>query len=192
MKPLPRLLVALSCAVSLHSAWSAESAPKPNIILILADDLGYSDLGSYGGEIETPVLDGLAVNGLRFTQFYNTGRCWPTRAVLMSGYYAQQVGIDPRIGREWPSWLTLLGPRLNAAGYRSYLSGKWHLKHSAGHVSAGFARSYQLRDHNRFFSPETHFEDGVPLPATQREEGKYTTRDIAGAAGRYCEIRRQV
>ena len=115
MKCLPLIRWALmGCIIATLS--SAQSSPaQPNIVLILADDLGYSDLSSFGGEIETPNLDALADDGLRFTQFYNTGRCWPTRAVLMSGYYAQQVGIDPRIGKEWPSWLTLLGPRLNEA-----------------------------------------------------------------------------
>ncbi len=67
---------------------------SPNVIFILADDLGYSDLGCYGGEIETPNLDSLASNGLRFTQFYNTARCWPTRSALLSGYYAQQIHRD--------------------------------------------------------------------------------------------------
>ena len=67
---------------------------KPNFLVILVDDMGYSDLGCYGGEIDTPNLDGLAENGLRFSQFYNTGRCWPTRASILTGYYAQQVRRD--------------------------------------------------------------------------------------------------
>ena len=67
---------------------------RPNVVLILADDMGFSDLGCYGSEIATPNLDQLARNGLRFTQFYNTARCWPTRAALMTGYYAQQVRRD--------------------------------------------------------------------------------------------------
>ena len=71
---------------------------KPNIILIMADDLGYSDLGCYGGDIETPNLDALAADGLRFTQFYNTGRCCPTRASLMTGLYPHQAGISHMIG----------------------------------------------------------------------------------------------
>lgn len=183
---LPRLI--FGClSFGLGAVAIPASAERPNIVLILADDLGYSDLGSYGGEIETPVLDGLAASGLRFTQFYNTGRCWPTRAVLMTGYYAQQVGIDPRIGPEWPSWLTLLGPQLNAAGYRSYTSGKWHLKHPSAHENAGFTRSYQLRDHDRFFSPERHWEDGEKLPVTPRDAGVYTTRDIAKRAVSYLQ-----
>ena len=72
----------------------AAAEPRPNVLVILADDLGYSDLGCYGGEIETPHLDSLARGGLRFTQFYNTARCWPTRAAILTGYYAQQVRRD--------------------------------------------------------------------------------------------------
>ena len=90
-------------------------AKTPNVLIILADDLGYSDLGCYGGEIETPNLDALATDGLRFSQFYNTARCWPTRASMMTGYYAQQVNRDKIAGRKFggtrggrPSWAKLL------------------------------------------------------------------------------------
>src|SRR2546421_1237151 len=69
-------------------------AARPNVVLILADDMGFSDLGCYGGEIQTPNLDGLAKEGVRFTQFYNTARCWPTRAAVMTGFYAQAVRRD--------------------------------------------------------------------------------------------------
>ena len=83
----------LICLVAiLLTTWT--QAKPPNVLLIMADDMGYSDLGCYGGEIETPHLDGLAKNGLRFTQFYNTARCWPSRAALLTGYYAQQVRRD--------------------------------------------------------------------------------------------------
>src|SRR5690606_14204104 len=68
------------------------AAEKPNVLLVLVDDMGFSDLGCYGGEIDTPNLDRLAADGLRFTQFYNTGRCWPTRAALLTGMYPHQVG----------------------------------------------------------------------------------------------------
>ncbi len=71
------------------AAWA-----KPNIVILLADDMGFSDLGCYGGEIATPNLDALAQRGLRFTQFYNTARCWPSRAALLTGYYAQEVRRD--------------------------------------------------------------------------------------------------
>ena len=88
------LLLSSFLTLFLLSAGSLAASPKPNILLILADDLGFSDLGCYGGEISTPNLDALAANGLRFTQFYNTARCWPSRAALLTGYYAQQVRRD--------------------------------------------------------------------------------------------------
>ena len=72
---------------------SVHAESQPNILVILSDDMGYSDVGCYGGEIETPTLDRLAHNGIRFTQFYNTGRCCPTRASLLSGLYPHQAGI---------------------------------------------------------------------------------------------------
>src|SRR5262249_15617010 len=72
----------------------ATGPTKPNVLIIVADDMGFSDAGCYGGEISTPNLDTLAKNGLRFTQFYNTARCWPSRAAILTGYYAQQVRRD--------------------------------------------------------------------------------------------------
>ena len=105
-----------TCGLSLFltSAYAAEADPAPgeskpappNIVLILADDLGFSDIGCYGGEIATPNLDRLAAGGLRMTDMYNTARCWPTRACLMTGYYAQQVNRDPMGPR--PGWAALL------------------------------------------------------------------------------------
>ena len=77
------------------TAWSAK---RPNIIIAMADDMGWSDIGCYGGEIKTPNLDKLAANGVRFTHFYNTGRCCPTRATLLTGTYAHQAGIGHMMG----------------------------------------------------------------------------------------------
>ncbi|MEO0476124.1 MAG: sulfatase-like hydrolase/transferase, partial [Planctomycetota bacterium] len=96
-----RCLVVLLAAVALAclSAY-AQDAPRPNIILIMSDDMGYSDLGCYGGEIPTPNLDALAMSGLRYTQFYNTGRCCPTRASLLTGLYAHQAGIGRMTGND--------------------------------------------------------------------------------------------
>src|SRR5947207_9540985 len=96
MKVSRILLVLLLTLLSpLHAAGPANlNAAKPNILIILADDLGWSDIGCYGGEIRTPNLDELAKNGLRFSQFYNTARCWPSRAAILTGYYAQQVRRD--------------------------------------------------------------------------------------------------
>src|SRR3954464_5157787 len=104
LKPGMKVLVAavaLLLSTAAHAAAPAGSAPatapaggRPNIVLILADDLGYSDLGCYGSEIATPNLDMLAAGGLKFTQFYNTARCWPTRAAVLTGYCPQQVHRD--------------------------------------------------------------------------------------------------
>ena len=87
---IPASRLALSCMMAallaVVVAMPVAKAAPPNVVVILADDLGFSDLGSYGGEIDTPHLDRLAAGGLRFTQGYNTARCWPTRAALLTGY----------------------------------------------------------------------------------------------------------
>ena len=159
---------------------------KPNVIVILADDLGFSDLGCYGGEIETPHLDELANNGLRFTQFYNTARCWPTRAALLTGYYAQQVRRDklsgiPSGGRgKRPVWARLLPEMLKEHGYRSYHSGKWHIDRMP--LENGFDRSYYLRDQGRFFNPRVHWEDDRKLPPVEPGTDYYGTIAIADHA----------
>ncbi|MEM7456067.1 MAG: arylsulfatase [Planctomycetota bacterium] len=157
---------------------------RPNVIIILADDLGFSDPGCYGGEIQTPVLNRLAENGLRFSQFYNTARCWPTRASIMSGYYPQQINRDSIPGirqggtrRERPDWAVLLPDRLEGAGYRSYHSGKWHI--DGNPMAGGFDHSYQMADHGRFFSPQRHFLDGEMLEPVERGTDFYVTTAIA-------------
>jgi arylsulfatase A-like enzyme len=168
------------------SAASAASAARPNILLILADDLGYSDLGCYGGEIETPNLDRLAAGGLRFTQFYNTARCWPSRAALLTGYYAQQVGRDEIPGAgggaagKRPAWAPLLPRFLESAGYRSYHSGKWHVDGMP--LENGFDRSYLVLDQDRYFSPRVHYEDDQKLPAVEPGTSYYATVAIADHA----------
>ncbi|MFO1095159.1 MAG: sulfatase-like hydrolase/transferase [Planctomycetaceae bacterium] len=158
------LLLILTIAFG-GSMASANESSRPNILCILADDLGWSDLGCYGGEIHTPNLDALATNGLRYTQFYNTARCWPTRAALLTGYYAQQVRRDdlPNLKRaDRPAWAPLLPVLLRPLGYRSYHSGKWHLDGLP--LQNGFDHSYDMRDQGRFFSPQQLAEDDVPLP----------------------------
>ena len=168
---------------------AAEQTRKsPNVLLIMADDLGYSDLGCYGSEIQTPNLDSLASNGLRFTQFYNTARCWPTRAALLTGYYPQQVNRDALPGKGGgggnrnarPIWARLLPDMLRPAGYRSYHSGKWHIDGMP--IQHGFDRSYLLKDQGRFFNPEVHWEDDQKLPAVEKDSGYYGTTAIADHA----------
>lgn len=157
------------------------AAEKPNILLIMADDLGFSDLGCYGGEISTPHLDSVAEQGIRYTQFYNTARCWPTRGSLLTGYYAQQIRRDSVPGvpsgggnrGKRQEWAELLAKRLTPAGYRSYHTGKWHIDGMP--IEQGFDRSYYLRDQGRFFNPTKHWKDDVELPPVEKGTGYYAT-----------------
>jgi len=90
------VLILISTLCFISAAVAAEPL-HPNFLIIVADDMGYSDVGSYGGEIATPNLDSLAADGLRFTGFYNTARCWATRGALLTGYYPQQIRRDGNI-----------------------------------------------------------------------------------------------
>jgi len=141
-------------------AASAQAEPRPNIIVILADDMGFSDIGCYGGEIPTPNLDRLAARGLRFTQFYNGARCCPSRAALLTGLYPHQAGVGgmtrPRPGPDGqplPGYAGHLNDRcvtiaevLRDAGYFTAMTGKWHLGQEHGVVpwKRGFERSLTL------------------------------------------------
>lgn len=138
---------------------SRREASRPNVLIIIADDLGFSDLGCYGGEIETPHLNGLAAAGIRFTHFYNTSRCWPTRSSLMTGYYPQQIRRDGVAGAplgyggggKRPAWAKTLAQRLQAVGYRTYHSGKWHI--DGDPTQNGFDRSNPTSRGPGFFDP---------------------------------------
>ncbi|WDE95397.1 arylsulfatase [Lentisphaera profundi] len=118
------------------------SAEKPNIVFILVDDMGYSDLGCYGSEISTPNIDSLAENGLRFTQMYNTSKCFPSRACLLTGVYAQQSGMDKKHAAMLNA--VTLGEVLKTAGYRTLASGKHHGTENL--FERGFDHYYGLRD----------------------------------------------
>ncbi|MDX1359049.1 MAG: sulfatase-like hydrolase/transferase, partial [Clostridia bacterium] len=142
--------------------YTLKKAKKPNIILILVDDMGYSDIGCYGGEIQTPNLDKLADDGIKFTQFYNTARCCPTRASIMTGLHPHQTGIghmtnvpensDHDLGA--PGYRGFLnnncvtiGEVLLQDGYHTYISGKWHLGMHGQEkwpLQRGFERFYGL------------------------------------------------
>jgi arylsulfatase len=181
--------VALLAALSV--TLPAAGSPRPNILIFLADDMGFSDASCYGGEIATPNLDTLAKGGLRFTQFYNTARCWPSRAAILTGYYAQQVrrdtvpGIKSGTSGERPPWARLLPEMLQPLGYRSYHSGKWHLDGKP--LQNGFDHSYLLEDHDRHFAPRLHTEDDKPLPPANADAGYYTSTAIADYAIKYLK-----
>lgn len=171
-------------------ATTVQAAPKPNVLIILADDMGYSDAGCYGSEINTPNLDALANDGLRFTQFYNTARCWPSRAALMTGYYAQQVRRDHLPNRRdgvgtRPEWAQLLPAMLRPVGYRTYHSGKWHI--DGGQLEAGFDHSYCLEDHDRHLNPKNHLEDGKKLPPVKKDSGYHSSIGITDYAIKYLQ-----
>lgn len=157
---------------------AAEPAPRPNIVVILSDDMGFSDIGCYGGEIETPNLDRLATGGLRFTQFYNTARCCPTRASLLTGLYPHQAGMGHMTqDRTLPGYRGDLNDRcitiaeaLKPAGYTGYAVGKWHVTkavdpkdEAAKHnwpLQRGFSRYYgTITGAGNFFDPATLVRD---------------------------------
>lgn len=147
-------LVILGAHIFATVTLGAQPEERPNIVLILADDLGYSDLGCYGGEIATPCIDALAADGVRFTQLYNSARCCPSRASLMTGLYPTQAGIgdfttpEPSPDRG-PGYLGRLNQRcatlaevLKPAGYSCYYVGKWHLHPDTGPIRRGFDEFY--------------------------------------------------
>ena len=176
-------------------------AAKSNVVVILADDLGYSDLGCYGSEIPTPNLDRLAAGGLRFTQFYNNARCCPSRAALLTGLYPHQAGVGgmidnyARAAREElnsPAYTDHLSPAtptiaevLRAAGYRTLMCGKWHLGYRPAQWPArrGFDRSLvQIDGAMNYFGPGVqHQPDRRPpmalddRPYVPPDEGFFST-----------------
>lgn len=132
---IARWLAAGALCLVLLGASASLASERPNIIIILSDDVGFSDIGCYGGEISTPHLDGLAEGGLRFTQFYNAGRCCSTRASLLTGLYPHQAGMGwmttysgpPAYAGDLNRECVTLAEVLRPAGYSTYMAGKWHL-----------------------------------------------------------------
>lgn len=143
------------CSLSANPLAGANE--RPNIVLIMADDMGFSDLGCYGGEIHTPNIDSLAEGGLRFTQFYNTGRCCPTRASLLTGLYPHEAGLGHMVyGDKGPGYHPYLNKEcvtiaevLGEAGYRTMMAGKWHVGHRRGQwpTDRGFEYFYGIHIH---------------------------------------------
>mgnify|MGYP001479466422 FL=1 len=152
--------LSLSFATSLAN--SKPNRTRPNFILVMVDDMGYSDIGCYGGEVKTPNLDQLAKNGLRFTQFYNTAKCHTTRAELLTGNYAYSIG-DNNMEHG-----ATFGEVLRPVGYRTLISGKWHQVPLP--TTRGFDRYYGLADGcSNFFNPGINARPGEGLPGRKRK-----------------------
>ena len=169
---------------------SAGAAPKPNIVVILVDDMGFSDLGCYGSEIPTPNLDALAQNGLRFTQFYNTARCCPTRAALLTGLYPHQTGVGWMTDdQNQPGYEGRLNDRcvtmaevLRPAGYLTAMTGKWHVGQNQGVTpkSRGFDRSLNAAAGGVYFADAPRADDA----RRRRSDSEDGTRATDGSAPR--------
>ncbi|TWT75049.1 arylsulfatase [Allorhodopirellula solitaria] len=169
------LLLATSALLSLAPVTAAEK--PPNIVIIMVDDMGFSDIGCYGSEIETPHLDALAGGGMRFSQFYNTGRCCPTRAALLTGLYQHQAGIGHMTGDQgrpaYQGYLNdrclTIGEALKPAGYFTAVSGKWHVGSAPEHWprQRGFDRFYGIPQggghHHRMLPGRTLVSDDAPI-----------------------------
>ena len=169
----------------LFVACGSALADRPNIVLIIADDMGYSDLGCYGGEIETPNLDALAEGGVRFTNFYVNNMCWPTRASLMTSLYPKTA--LPKNGSAdgglHPEAVTL-PEALGSDGYKTYMSGKWHLSNPnnldgpGAPQNRGFDRFYgTIHGAGSFFAPVSLSRDGQDASQDYQDDPDYYYTD---------------
>src|SRR5579871_2057564 len=183
--------VCLVVALAAFAIASAQNAPRrPNIVIILGDDLGFSDIGSFGSEIRTPNLDSLAMNGVRFINFYTHATCSPTRSMLLTGVDTHLNGLGNM--DEWAApnqWgvdgyegylnnrVVTLPQLLKDAGYHTYMVGKWHLGKSPDQIPAarGFERDFSLLDGAGSYWDMTNFTAAAPK-SVFTEDGRYLTR----------------
>lgn len=193
-----RYFFLFACAIVCFAAGcTTTSHNRPNIIVILADDMGFSDASPYGGEIRTPSLDRLAAGGLRFTEFYNSARCCPTRASLLTGLYPHQAGVGHMTGDDGlPGYRgdlneqsVTIAQALKESGYRTYMSGKWHVTGHLGYwtgdstktsthnwpLQRGFDRFYgTIIGAGSFYDPVTLTEGNTPI---EPDSGEYYYTD---------------
>lgn len=175
----------------------AQADDRPNIVVLFADDMGFSDVGCYGSEIETPNIDRLAAGGLQYTHFYNTGRCCPSRASILTGLYSHQAGIGHMLGpTNEPAYRDILSSNcvtlaevLGSAGYHTIMTGKWHLgwKDEGSPTARGFQHFYGTRGYiDSYFTivprTEVYLGSQIVLPVGKKpvnhlkpDEEWYTT-----------------
>lgn len=182
----------------------ARKAQAPNIVLILCDDMGFSDLGCYGSEIHTPNIDRLADDGIRFSQFKNTGRSCPSRAALLTGRYQHQVGMGwmaevdehrPGYRGQIDAGYPTIAEIMRSGGYATYMAGKWHVTTSGAYdrpngsypVQRGFDRYYGcLHGGGSYYKPKPLYNDLTPV--TELPDDYYYTRAITDSA--VCFVQR--
>ena len=203
------LAIGILLTVASSRLTAADSAPssRPNIVLILADDLGYADIGCYGSEIHTPNLDALARDGLRYTQFYNTGRCCPSRASLLTGLYPHQAGMgwmtdtdDNRPGYRGNlnRVSVTLAEVLRPTGYGTYMVGKWHVSHGDGAnpeerrsdksnwpLQRGFERYYGIIEGAANYFRPSIVQGNDRLPSETLGKDYYLTDKLSEQAARF-------
>jgi arylsulfatase len=189
-----------TCLFASATVGHAQEKKRPNIVVILADDLGYSDIGCYGGDIKTPTLDKLAANGLRFTNFFNTARCCPSRAALLTGLYSHQAGVghmtenskQPGYEGQLNRNCVTIAEVLRRAGYRSYMVGKWHLSRDENQkapnetwpLGRGFDRYYGLiPGAANYFRPTGLARDNTKLETPKKDY--YLTDALADNAATF-------
>lgn len=183
---------------ALPAANADDVLPRPNMLLILADDLGFSDLGCYGSEIATPNLDRLASSGLRFTQFYNAARCCPTRAALLTGLYPHQAGVGHMLGNWRPPAYSnglnescaTIAELLRTGGYRTYHVGKWHVgglgrNDPRNHpMHRGFKHAYGSGGGGNYFALRPLYRDREHV---EPGDGFYATDAFTAAAVEFVQ-----
>ncbi len=198
-------------AAAIPAVEAGAETGRPNFVIILTDDAGYSDPGCYGGEMSTPNIDALAAGGIRFAKFYTNARCSPTRASLMTGMYPHRVGVGdlcmrhnetpfPGYKRAMSKDVVTLPEALRAAGYHTLMSGKWHLggrfddDADRRPLARGFDRHFgKLGGGNTQFEPSLFRLDGAPYTRGPEEYGDdfYTTRAITDYAVRFLRQARE-